>query len=308
MGNLFDKNSIKAKAKGQQKTVGLGDLVRGGDGDDFLNKKKKEGKFLVLPAKDFYPDPDQPRKSFVDSELQELRESIESRGQLQPIAVVLGDRGKYKIVAGERRWRAIKSSESIATIDAVIVDDALDEVEILLMQLDENNKRVEVPILENAAAMKRVVDICKSNGGNQDDAANLLNVAKGQLSKVLSLLDIPKSIETLIVDGVTQDVEAVYNLARAVKKSPEKESEIVELVRNSDVGSLRKLSKSIVEDVTKPVKAKEKRKNEKPEEKVLKTDSVGMVKEGDNFVLAFKSGSKTFKFSLDEEQIKQIKV
>lgn len=307
MGNLYDKKpgSKKAGDKGSD-SVGVRDLVRGGSSSDFLSKKKEEGKFLSLAPNNFYPDPDQPRKSFVADELQDLRESIEARGQLQPIAVSDDGSGKYKIIAGERRWRAISESSIITAIEAVIIDDGLDEVEILLMQLDENNKRVEVPILENAAAMKRVVDICKSSGGTQVDAAKRLNITKGQLSKVLSLLDIPESVESLVVDGVTQDVEAVYNLARAIKNNPDKEAEIVDLVRESDIGSVRKLSKSIVEDSKKPEKTAPKVK--KPAEKVLKTDSVGLVKEGDNFVLAFKSGSKTFKFSLDEEQLEQIKV
>ena len=124
-----------------------------------------------------FPDPTQPRQTFSDEALTELKESIEENGLLQPILVVEDAKedgvGKYRIIAGERRWRAAMLSEKILRLQVVIRNDISDELKILLAQIAENVHRENMTIIETAESYKRVLDAVD---GDTEKAIKLLNV------------------------------------------------------------------------------------------------------------------------------------
>ncbi|MGE0047711.1 MAG: ParB/RepB/Spo0J family partition protein [Acidithiobacillus sp.] len=130
---------------------------------------------MFLALEDVEPDPDQPRRSFDASDnaegandLNMLMESILQHGVLQPIAVRRMEAGKYRIVAGERRWRAsnaaLKSGRDcqrkgydLAKIPAVVLEPE-NPADLLEMQLVENLARAEMTPTETARAVTRLMD------------------------------------------------------------------------------------------------------------------------------------------------------
>ena len=96
---------------------------------------KKESELKQIPIDEIIRDEDQPRREFTTESLEELASSIKEHGVLNPI-IVTRDDGKYKIVAGERRWRASKLA-------------GLDTVPAIVRTLDAQN-RLEISIIENA--------------------------------------------------------------------------------------------------------------------------------------------------------------
>ncbi|WP_018694181.1 ParB/RepB/Spo0J family partition protein [Algicola sagamiensis] len=215
-----------------------------------IKAAQSEGRFISGSPEMFYPDPDQPRKVFEEEALQSLKDSILSLGQLQPILVTLDDAGKYKIIAGERRWRAMSEISADFQIDAVIrkeVDDSLEtQLQKVIAQLDENTQREKLSAIEKAEGYKRVVDFAKEIGHDRAYAQEALRISKGQLSKHLSLLSAPEEIQDLSRKDVIQDVESLYKLTSSLKNHPDETKKIInELNKGTLGGSIRKAIQDI---------------------------------------------------------------
>ena len=261
MTNKFTE-SLKKEGKARRPKVDINDFL-GGDG--VIESAKADGRLLVLPGDSFIPDPSQPRKTFDDARLQELRLSIETNGQLQPILVGEKlDNGKYPIIAGERRWRAISNSNVVTDVVAIIRGGSVDELNMLLMQIDENERREQVSAIENALAIRRIVDLCVADGKGQVYASELLNISKGQLSKILALVNAPSIVVSLSNDLGVQDVEVLYGLSKAFDKNPDAVTELVEKWESGSLdGNLRQAVKSLSESV----KSERPKKNDKTAKK-----------------------------------------
>ncbi|MBO1367269.1 ParB/RepB/Spo0J family partition protein [Vibrio cholerae] len=330
MSSLKDKlaQHKAKKTSGDAERVSSVSELLGADGDadilEMVEKAKTDGRYLSLPVDSFLPDPNQPRKTFDPERIDELRSSIESKGQLQPILV--GDRlpnGKYPIIAGERRWRAISESSLVSEVQAIIRAGDVDELYLLLMQIDENNQREQIPAVENAMAMKRVVDICKAEGHDQAYAAKMLNVSPGQLSKHLALIDAPMIVTSLSLYGETQDVEVLYNLAKASEVKPKEVAELIDQWRSGELDTnFRKASKEIAgeaKQVKKESKAqvdkdaesgskgpKEPRDNNVPP-KPKKASAVRLGLDNDVFMLTVEVGNKKLSFRVEAEAVVSLK-
>ena len=323
MANKFSEQVSKGKG-GQKPKVDITDLLADSGTDELVGRAKADGRYLSLSADSFVPDPNQPRKTFDKGRIDELRVSIESNGQLQPILV--GDRlpdGKYPIIAGERRWRAIAESDVVTEIQAIIRSGDVDELHLLLMQIDENNQREQIPAVENAMAMKRVVDICKAEGNDQASAAKLLNVSPGQLSKHLTLLDAPTIVTGLSVHGETQDVEVLYNLAKAAESKPEEVAELIDQWRSGELDTnLRKASKELAGEAKQAKKegktqagsgtevgekgGKESKADDVPP-KPKKASAVRLGLDNDEFMLTVEIGNKKLNFRVEADAIVSLK-
>lgn len=269
MPNKFAQKVAASKAakaassgKSPRPKVDISDFL---DGGNIVESAKADGRLLVLPGDSFIPDPSQPRKTFDDARLQELRLSIETNGQLQPILVGEKlDNGKYPIIAGERRWRAISNSNVVTDVVAIIRGGSVDELNMLLMQIDENERREQVSAIENALAIRRIVDLCVADGKGQVYASELLNISKGQLSKILALVNAPSIVVNLSNDLGVQDVEVLYGLSKAFDKNPDAVTELVEKWESGSLdGNLRQAVKSLSESV----KSESPKKNEKTTKK-----------------------------------------
>lgn len=233
------KKQIKKKASDASE-VTLSQLTDGKatSTDALLGKKPKAGELIVRPVDQFLPDERQPRKTFRDEELEQLRQSIEERGQLQPI-LVRPEGDKFRIVAGERRWRAIQRSGLVTTVRAVVADSFEGELDVLMVQLDENNKREDVPLVETVDAYALVVELCGKVGKTKADAAKMLNISPPQLSKFLGLADRPPELTALCLEGVVNDFNTLYEINKKFKELPDETREFIARVRSGEIKSVR---------------------------------------------------------------------
>lgn len=146
----------------------------------------------MLRLTEVEPDKAQPRKHFDDAALGELADSISQHGVLQPIVVRQVPGGSYKIVAGERRWRAAR----LAGLDQipVLVKD-ISEQQAMELALIENLQREDLDPVEEAAGYRQLMDRC---GYTQETAAQKLGKSRSAVANSLRLLNLPpKALEDL---------------------------------------------------------------------------------------------------------------
>ena len=145
-----------------------------------------------LPIEAVIPGPYQPRRHFDQDRLAELAASIRAQGLVQPIVVRAQADGRYALIAGERRWRAAQLAE-LRTIPA-IVREVSDQVGVALA-LIENIQREDLSPLEEAQALKRLIDEFDLTHQQAADAVGRSRVA---VSNLLRLLELPPEVRTLL--------------------------------------------------------------------------------------------------------------
>ena len=145
----------------------------------------------LLDISKVYPNPDQPRKTFDTAALNELTESVKKHGVIQPIAVTKTDAG-YKIIAGERRYRACKAA-GMTTIPAIIK--TYDEREIKEVSIIENLQREDLNPVEEAAAIKRLSDEFSLT---QDEVAERLGKSRSSVANALRILTLAPEVLRLV--------------------------------------------------------------------------------------------------------------
>lgn len=144
------------------------------------------------------PDRDQPRKVFDEAALAELSASIEQHGVLQPIVVRPNVKGGYRIVAGERRWRAARQA-GLAEIPALVKD--LTDEQAMEVALIENLQREDLDPIEEAMGYKQLMERC---GYTQEMAAKQLAKSRSAVANSLRLLNLPaKAVEYLRAGKLT---------------------------------------------------------------------------------------------------------
>lgn len=150
-----------------------------------------------LPIADIRPNPAQPRQAFDDAALDELAESIRSKGVLQAILVRPDPRadGKYQIVAGERRWRAAKRA-GLTKIPAVVR--SLDELELLEVGIIENVQRTDLNPMEEAEAYEALM---KRFGRTQESLAESVGKSRAHIANTLRLMKLPESVRDHVREG-----------------------------------------------------------------------------------------------------------
>lgn len=155
----------------------------------------KEGASIrQIPVGEVRPNPYQPRLSFGDDDLDELKASIAEHGVLQPIVVRPAAVG-FELIAGERRLRATTALGHDAI--PAIVRRAADE-EMQTLALVENLQRVDLNAIEKARALKAMM---RNFGLTQEEVAAKVGKARTSISNVVRLLDLPAVIQDLVSDG-----------------------------------------------------------------------------------------------------------
>lgn len=151
-----------------------------------------------IPITDVKPNKDQPRKSFTAEAIQELADSIDSRGLLQPIVVMVdaSQRGKYIIIAGERRYRACKLLGK-NTIHAIVKAD-VSESDRLELALIENIQRNDLTPLEVANAYAHLMD---KFSYTQAEVAAIVGKNRSSVANTLRLLNLPSAARTSLEAG-----------------------------------------------------------------------------------------------------------
>ena len=179
--------------------------------------KNRVQKLLIS---DILPNPEQPRRNFDDSSLQELVKSIKRHGILQPL-IVVNHQGKYRIVAGERRWRAAQAAK-LSHVPAIVR--SLKELEQLEIALIENIQRVDLNPLEQAMAIYRLQ---QQFGLALEQIARRLGKAPSSISNTSRLLQLPEAAKRALSKGEISEGHARAILT--LKQDPQKQTELLRL-------------------------------------------------------------------------------
>ncbi len=150
---------------------------------------------VTLPIGEIEPDRNQPRTNFDEAALSELADSIREYGVLQPLLVRPMSDGSYRIVAGERRWRAAREA---GLTELPVVIKALSDGEAAAIALIENLQREDLNPIEEAEGIKRLMD---EYGFTQEQAAEKLSKSRPAVANVLRLLQLPEDVRKLVRDG-----------------------------------------------------------------------------------------------------------
>ncbi len=142
-----------------------------------------------------YANEGQPRKYFDSEKIQELANSISTHGILQPIIVKNDSSGKYKIVAGERRYRAAKIAQ-LREIPVIVKD--FDEKELFEVALIENIQRDELSAIEEAEGYQKLIN---DHGYTQSEIASVIGKSRSHIANLLRLNQLPESVKNMVNDG-----------------------------------------------------------------------------------------------------------
>ena len=180
------------------------------------------------------PDPDQPRQTFDEDSLLDLAQSIQENGLLQPIVVQpTGHTDQYRIVIGERRWRAHQFTDKTA-IPALIRSP--NDVDVLALQIIENNQREDVAPLEEAKALQKMVALA----GSKKQVAEAIGRSPSWLSKRLSLLNAPDAVQNLATTSAVQDINTLNSLAKLHQEDEATADRLIaEAMEGNSEGGLR---------------------------------------------------------------------
>ena len=158
--------------------------------DDTL---KKVSELVELEVEKLERDTEQPRREFDEVALNELAESIKEHGILQPIVSVKNGK-KYKIVAGERRWRAAK----IAGLKKVpVIVRTMDDQKRLLVSVIENAQREDLNALELASAY---VKLSTQFNLEVKDVAKKVGKSEASVTNILRLLNLPEQARKIMIE------------------------------------------------------------------------------------------------------------
>jgi len=150
-----------------------------------------------VPIEFLRPNPRNPRKHFEERDLEQLAESIRQRGIIQPIVVRalpnLPD--AYEIVAGERRWRAAQRA-GIHEVPVVVVD--IDDKTSLEYAIIENVQRSDLNAIEEAEGYERLMNEFQYSAA---ELGQVLAKSRSHVANTLRLLNLPSSIQTMVVEG-----------------------------------------------------------------------------------------------------------
>ena len=185
-----------------------------------------------LKLMDIVPNKEQPRKKFDDEKLTELTQSIAKHGVLQPLLVRPMPDGSYRLVAGERRWRAARTA-GLSEVPVVIKE--MTDEEAAVFALVENLQRADLNPVEEAQGMRRLMD---DFGLTQEQVSERVGKSRPAVANALRLLKLPSQVLESVSSGelsagharalaALDDDETIIEAARTVisKKLSVRETE-----------------------------------------------------------------------------------
>lgn len=148
-----------------------------------------------ISIQDIEPNPKQPRRDFEETALQELATSIKIHDIIQPVTVSKISNGKYRLIAGERRWRAAKLA-GLKDIPAFIRQ--ANDQQLLELALLENLQREDLNAMEVALSYKRMMDELEYT---QEQVADRMGKDRSTVANVIRLLKLPPDIQLAVRKG-----------------------------------------------------------------------------------------------------------
>jgi len=206
-----------AAASGRGLGKGLGALLSQTDpiSDDVRSA------IVELKITDINPNVEQPRKYFDQGKLEDLAASIRENGVIQPIIVCKGDRG-YRIVAGERRWRAARLA-GMAVIPAIIRE--LTELQVLQHALIENIQRQDLNPLEEAYALEKLI---REHQLTQEKLSTVVGRSRPAIANTLRLLNLSEPVRQMLMSEAITAGHARALLAITTPDEQKKAAEVVQ--------------------------------------------------------------------------------
>jgi ParB family transcriptional regulator, chromosome partitioning protein len=152
------------------------------------------GGLMELPVSAIGPNPYQPRRDFDEAQLKELTDSIEASGLLQPVIVRPRPNGRYELIAGERRWRAVQRL-GWPSVPAVIKD--VDDRALLTLALIENLQRDDLSPMDAARGYQQLM---QEFSIAQQEVARLVGKDRSTVSNTLRLLRLPAEVQQFVAE------------------------------------------------------------------------------------------------------------
>jgi ParB family chromosome partitioning protein len=183
----------------------------------------------LVPISQISPNPYQPRKTFNDASIEELSRSVREHGIIQPLVVTkIGD-DKYRLIAGERRFRAAQKAGLEAV--PVVVKETMTDGDVLQVALIENIQREDLNTIEEAYAYHQLHE---EFGLTQEEISKRVGKERSTVANFLRLLRLPDPVKKLLASG-----QLSMGHARAILavESPKKQEQLAERVvkRNLNV-------------------------------------------------------------------------
>ena len=148
----------------------------------------------LVPIEQIVPNPDQPRRAFTQAQLDELAESIRSKGVIQPL-IVRPKGAQFEIVAGERRWRASQLAQ-LHELPVIVRD--YSDTEVLEVAIIENIQRADLTAIEEASGYRQLMERFNHT---QEKLAEALGKSRSHIANLLRLLTLPDEVQVMVNAG-----------------------------------------------------------------------------------------------------------
>jgi ParB family chromosome partitioning protein len=206
---------------------------------------------LEISIDQISPNPYQPRKTFNEASIEELARSVREHGIVQPLVVTRsGDR--YKLIAGERRFRAAQKA-GLATVPVVVKGD-LTEGDALQIALIENIQREDLNPIEEAVAYHQLHE---EFGLTQEEISKRVGKERSTVANFLRLLKLPESVKKMLAAG---QLSMGHARALLAVESARKQEQLAERVVKRNL-SVRQTEMLAAESSPNAVEKKEKTKD-----------------------------------------------
>ena len=206
-----------------------------------LEINPNEKNLFFIPIEKIIRDPEQPRKIFNDENIKELALSIKKHGLIQPIIIRKHGENEYKIVAGERRWRAAQIAE-LNIIPSIILPSDLDKDEVSLI---ENIQREDLRTTEEAIAYNNLIE---KNKYSHEQLASIVGKSRSHVTNTLRILNLDKFFLDLLDNEIITLGHAKVLIG---KKQNELDPNIIEKMKSSKL-SVRELERNLSKNFIKP--------------------------------------------------------
>ena len=198
---------------------------------------------------DIKPNPNQPRKKFNVKRLEELSQSIQDNGVIQPLVVQRKGSG-YELVAGERRWRASRLA-GLKKVPCLIRE--FDEKQNLIVTIIENMQREDLDPIEEANGLRQMIH---KFGFTQEQVSESLGKSRAYIANSVRLLKLPEDVQKKVSEG---KISAAHGRTLLSLEDPRKQRMLAERIEKEE------LSVRTVEEIVKKLKEGGKKETKKTE-------------------------------------------
>lgn len=238
---------------------GLAALI--GDVSDEVGALERARGQRRVPVEFLRPSARNPRRSFVEVDLEELADSIRERGIIQPIVVraIPGLADAFEIIAGERRWRA---AQRAGLHDVPVVQVEADDKQALEIAIVENVQRADLNALEEAAGYEQLIG---EFGYSQADLGKVIGKSRSHVANTLRLMKLPDAVRKHLADGA---ISAGHARALLAVADPEQVAARI-VAQGLSVRDIEKIAQDEARGETKSVPAASRKAMKDPDTRAL---------------------------------------